>query len=117
MIKVTLKPDEPDHFGHKHNVEFTRLLDENHSLTINIVEKYITIPISKLLHHIEGVIVLKMIEGVDLDEMWERVSPPRLEIIELELREYIQQLWFISNSSLNEFVVGTLFLDLMIFAI
>jgi hypothetical protein len=51
--------------------------------------------------------VLEMVEGVDLDATWPRVSKRQLEVIKHELRGYIQQLWKIPN--LNDFVVGTLY--------
>lgn len=93
VIKVALEPDEPDHFGDTHDVEFTRLLDENHALALSVVEQYTTIPIPKLLHHSEGVLVLEMIEGVDLDEAWKRVSSRQLEGIKLELLQSCSSLF------------------------
>src|SRR5947207_9049251 len=108
IMKVALKPHERDYFGNVHDVDFTRLLDENLVIATEVVQKYTTIPVPKVVHYAEGMTVLEKVKGIDLDEAWDRVSPRQLTGIKLQLQEYIQQLWAIPNCSSDEFAVGTL---------
>jgi hypothetical protein len=105
IVRVPLKADEKDYFGDTHDPHFTRLCDENLVNATRLVQEYTTIPVPKIVEHRPEMTVLERIEGVDLEEAMDRVSPRQLERIKLEVREYITELWSIPVP--KDFVVGS----------
>jgi len=108
VLRIPLKPEERDYFGNTHDIGFTSLLDENLVLATKVVREYTTVPVPQVIHYDAEMTILQMIEGVDLDSVWGRISKRQLEGIKEELRGYIQQLWTIPNLFSEDFAVGTL---------
>jgi hypothetical protein len=108
VIRITLKPDERDHFGGTHDYSRTLLADENLVKTTDLIRRHTAIPVPKVIHHIEGTTVLEMVPGVDLADAWDRISTRQLDGIKHELRGYIKQLWSIPNPFRDQFAVGSL---------
>jgi aminoglycoside phosphotransferase (APT) family kinase protein len=108
VMRIPLEPEERDYFDGTHDTAFTHLLDENLVLATKLVQEYTTVPVPKVIHYVPEMTVLEWIDGVDLDEAWNRVSPRQLAGIKLELRDYIRQLWTVPNLDSEVFAVGTL---------
>jgi len=108
VIRVTLEPGELDEFGSTHDYTHTILQDENLVLATNLVKSHTTVPVPAVVHVEEGLTVLEMKEGIDLEQAWDSLSSRQLDAIKLELRSYIEQLRTIPNPHAAEFAVGTL---------
>jgi len=68
VIRVTLKPGELDEFGSTHDYTHTILQDENLVLATNLVKSHTTVPVPAVVHFEEGLTVLEMKEGIDLEQ-------------------------------------------------
>jgi len=108
IIKLALRPDEPDYMGQFHDTRRTLLSDENEIKSLELVRKYTTIPLPEVVDHGLGFVVFKRIQGEDLESAWSKLSPEQLNNIISEIRGYIRQLWEIPNPFSDQFVVGSL---------
>lgn len=87
--------DERDYFGNTHDLHFTRLCDENLIYATRLVREHTTIPVPKIVEYTQEMSVLDRVEGIDLEQAQDHLSSRQLEGINLQLREYITQLWTI----------------------
>jgi len=108
IIKIALRPDEPDYMSQFHDTGRTLLSDENEIKSLELVRKYTTIPLPEIVDHGPGFVVFKRIQGEDLESVWSKLSPGQLKNIISVIRGYIRQLWEIPNPFSDQFVVGSL---------
>jgi Phosphotransferase enzyme family len=107
VVKIILQPDERDFYGRLNTQQrILRLRDENSIRAAELIREHTTIPTPKVIDKGEDWVVWEFVNGIDLDECWEKLSERQREGIMHQLKEYIAELWKIPCQ--NDYAVGTL---------
>jgi Phosphotransferase enzyme family len=110
IVRINMPPTERNIFGkYNENTRKLRLLEDNYRQASELINAHVSTEIKVprvVAREGKDVTIWEYIDGVPLNEVWDKLTGQQREGIKIQLREFIVQLWKIPTPT--EFVVGSL---------